>query len=56
MEESPPHIQKSNHFYVIWTSGVSPIDPARREIQNALGEMKIGDFLFLMLFDGLGHP
>ena len=25
-------------------SGVSPIDPVRRELQNALGEMKIGDF------------
>ena len=25
-------------------SGVSPIDPVRRELQNALGEMKLGDF------------
>ena len=25
-------------------SGMSPIAPARRELQNAIGEIKIGDF------------
>ena len=25
-------------------SGVSPIDSSRRELQKAIGEMKIGDF------------
>ena len=32
-------------------SRVSPIDPARRELQNAIGEIEIGDFLFLLLFE-----
>ena len=44
--------QKIIIFKLFWpilfffrVSGVSPIDPARRELQNALGEMKIRDFL-----------
>ena len=31
-------------------SEILPIDPARRELQNAIGEIEIGDFLIFYVF------
>ena len=58
----PPDTRKNHNFWSILlyfrASRVSPIDSARRDLSNGLGEMKIGVFLcFLLIFgvpDGPG--
>ena len=48
---SPPYLKMASFLDPFWpillyfqASGISPIDPARRELQNAIGEIEIGDF------------
>ena len=48
---SPPIFKNGVIFGLFWpillyfqASGMSPIDPVRRELQNAIGEIEIGDF------------
>ena len=50
---------KNYHFWVILlyfrSSGVSPIYPARRELQTAIREIEIGDFLIFDVCSWNGH-
>ena len=50
-------MSKSSFCILFWfillyfrASGVLPIDPVRRELQNAIGEVGIGDFVFFFDF------
>ena len=43
-------LQKSSFLIYFRASGVSPIDPARRELRNAIGEIEIEDFLIFDAF------
>ena len=53
MGGGPPPYLKMGSFFGLFllillyfqASGMSPIDPARRELQKAIGEIEIGDFL-----------